>query len=209
MFKSREEAGKMLAEKLSRYAGDKNVVVLALPRGGVVLGAIVAHALRAPLDIIVPRKIGAPGNHEYAIGALTETGETIFNEEERRRVDAEWLAREVTREKAEALRRLRVYRGNRPALDLVGKTVIIVDDGIATGLTMRAAIASVRTQKPARVVVGIPVAAQDSMGSIRNEVDELVVLNTPLLFGAVGAFYEQFPQVQDEEVISLLKQSRV
>lgn len=204
MFRNRVEAGQELVEKLAAYGGKKDVVILALPRGGVVVGAEVAKALEAPLDIVVPRKIGAPGNPEYAVGALTETGEAIFNEDERQRVDSKWLEAEMVKEKKEAERRLKTYRGDRPSPDLTGKTVIIVDDGIATGLTMRAAISSVRARQPSKIIVAVPVAARDSVEMIKREVDEVVVLDLPFFFGAVGAFYELFPQVDDEEVIKLL-----
>lgn len=204
MFSDRVEAGQKLAKKLITYKEKSDVVIFALPRGGVVVGAEVAQTLHAPLDIVVPRKIGAPGNPEYAIGALTETGEAIFNEAERVQVDPKWLAMEMEKEKQEAQRRLKTYRGDRPPLDLARKTVIIVDDGIATGLTMRAAIASVRARGPAKIIVAVPVSARDSAEIIRREVDELVVLDLPVFFGAVGAFYEQFPQVEDHEVMQLL-----
>lgn len=204
MFKDRVDAGKLLAEKLAMYRGKQDVVVLALPRGGVVVGAEVAKALAAPLDIVVTRKIGAPGNPEYAIGALTESGEPIFNEAERVDVDTEWLKREVAKEKQEAERRIKTYRGDRPPTDLANKIVIIVDDGIATGLTMRAAIQSVRAKQSKKIAVAVPVSARDSAEIIKQEADELVVLDTPLFFGAVGAFYQIFNQTTDEEVIKLL-----
>lgn len=205
IFKNRIEAGQKLAEKLGAYKNKKDAIVLALPRGGVVLGAEIAKILDLPLDIIVPRKIGHPENPEYAIGAITETGEGIFNEAERARVDPKWLEGEIEKEKKEAQRRLKTYRGDRPPLNLKNKTVLIIDDGIATGLTMRAAIVSVRAQNPKKTVVAVPVSAQDSAETIKKEADDLVVLNTPLFFGAVGAFYENFPQTEDEEVVRLLQ----
>lgn len=205
MFRNRIEAGQKLAEKLKAYHQKPNSIVLALPRGGVVVGREVAHNLNLPLDIVVPRKIGHPTNPEYAIGAITETGEGIWNEEERIQINTDWLKTKISKEQKEAQRRLKAYRGDRPPLDLREKIVIIVDDGIATGLTMRAAIASVRAQKSTKIIVAVPVSARDSAEVIRREVDELVVLEAPPFFGAIGAFYSDFQQVGDDEVIKLLE----
>lgn len=208
MFRNREEAGKRLAEALRAYKNAPNAIVLALPRGGVVVGYEVARALGLPLDIVVPRKIGAPGNPEYAIGAITETGNAIMNEREVRQVDQEWLARTMEEEKQEAQRRLTTYRKGPPP-NVAAKTVIVVDDGIATGYTMRAAVASVKARKPAKVIVAVPHGAADSIEQIRREVNEVVVLNIPPMYWAVGAQYEEFPQTSDEEVIELLKNVKV
>ncbi len=205
IFHDRENAGQLLAEKLRTYQTQAETVILALPRGGVAVGAEIARVLNLPLDILIPRKIGHPENPEYAIGALTETGEIVFNEEERTAIDPVWLKQEIDREKKEAKRRLELYRGDRPASELKNKTVIIVDDGLATGLTVRAAIAQVRRAGPAKIVVAVPVAALDSAEKIKQEVDEFVALETPLFFGAVGAFYQNFPQVSDAEVIKYLE----
>ena len=205
MFKDREEAGRKLAEALEKYKGLKNAVVVALPRGGVVLGRIVADALGAPLDLVVPRKIGAPFNEEYAIGALAESGEAVWNEEERARCDAEALRTIVAKERQEAGRRLSVYRKGLPPRDLKGKTVILVDDGVATGYTMRAAINTVKAGKPEKIVVAVPVGPKDTLGELKREADEVVILHTPVLFFAIGGFYEAFPQVEDEAVIELMK----
>lgn len=207
VFHDRTEAGRKLAEALGKYKDEKETVVLFLPRGGVVLAVEVARALNLPMDLVVPRKIGAPGHEEYAIGAITESGEGIFNEAELENlgISQEYLDKTVAEEQREAERRLKTYRGDRPPLDLQGKTVIIVDDGIATGLTMRAAIKSVRAKGVSKVIVAIPVAAQDSLEKIKQEVDEVICLNVPPFFGAVGAFYEVFGQVEDEEVVRLMK----
>lgn len=204
IFEDRREAGQKLAEALLKYKNQPQTIILALPRGGVVVGFEIAKALNLPLDIIVPRKIGAPENPEYAIGAITETGEGIFNEGEIGQVDKKWLAREIEREKKEAQRRLKLYRGGRPALNLRGQTVILVDDGLATGLTMRAAMAAVKKQKPAKIVVAVPVAAADTTEIIKKEAGELICLFIPPYFGAVGTFYENFEQTTDEEVINIL-----
>jgi len=183
---------------------------LALPRGGVVTAFEIAKELNLPLDLVVPRKIGAPDNEEYAIGAITETGEGIFNQEaiDTLGVPQEYLDKKVADEKEEAQRRLKTYRQDRPILNLKNKTVIIVDDGIATGLTMRAAIKSVKEKKAKEIIVAVPVSAQDSLKTINKEVDKTICLDAPLFFGAVGAFYEDFGQTTDEEVIDLMKESK-
>lgn len=205
VFKNRQEAGEKLAEALAQYKNAKDVIILALPRGGVVVGAEVAQALGLPLDIVVPRKIGAPGNEEYAIGAITETGEKVFNEDELRNIDKEWLAREINKEKAEAIRRLNLYRGDKPYPDLAGKIMILVDDGVATGYTMRATIRSVRAKNPKKIIVAVPHGAKDSLEKLRQEADEVVALEEPEWYGAVGAFYQEFGQTSDGEVIALLQ----
>ncbi len=208
LFKNRLEAGVKLAEKLKKFAKYPNAIILALPRGGVVVGAVVAENLKLPLDLVVPRKIGAPMNPEYAIGAITETGEAVWNEEERASVNPQYLERTVAEELAEAKRRLKTYRGNLPPLDLKDKTVILVDDGIATGFTMRAAIKSVAARKPRKLVVAVPVSSKDAAEEIKKQVDEFIALDLPLFFGAVGSFYEVFDQTSDEEVVALIKQAK-
>ena len=207
IFRDRTEAGQKLALALKKFAGRKEAIVLFLPRGGVVLAVEVARALDLPMDLVIPRKLGAPFNPEYAIGAITEDSEGIFNEEviAELGISPRTLKKIVAREKKEAQRRLQAYRGDRSPLDLAGKTVILVDDGIATGLTMRAAIKSVRAKKAAKIIVAVPVAARDSLARIKREVDRAVCLNTPRFFGAVGAFYQEFGQVKDEEVVELLR----
>lgn len=204
MFFDRTEAGKKLAQVLPEYKNATDTIVLALPRGGVVVGFEVARALNLPLDIVVPRKIGALGNPEYAIGAITETGEAILNEKEVENIDPVWLKCALEEERKEALRRLAVYRVGPPA-ELQGKTVILVDDGIATGYTMRAAVASVKARRAAKIVVAVPHGAADSIVQLRQLVDKVVCLQTPLMYYAVGAHYEEFPQTSDEEVIELIK----
>src|SRR3989339_1086182 len=194
MFKNRQDAGKKLAEALGAYKNARDTIVLGLPRGGVVIGYEVAKALGLPLDIVVPRKIGAPGNPEYAIGAITETGEAIFNEEEVGQVDKEWLKQKMKKEKREAQRRLTIYRPG-PSPQVAGKTVILVDDGVATGYTMRAAVASVKARKPVKIVVAVPNGANDSMRELRREVDEVIALEIPDVYFAVGAQYEEFSQI--------------
>jgi predicted phosphoribosyltransferase len=204
-FKDREEAAKRLAEKLKKYRGAKDAVVIALPRGGVVLGRVIADALALPLDLVVPRKIGAPGNEEYAIGAITEVGKPVWNEVEAARVSESEKSAAMGREQAEAKRRLSAYRPGMGPRDVLGKTVIVVDDGIATGYTMRAAIESLKAEQPGAIVLAVPVAARDSAASICKTVDACVILDRPELFLAVGEFYDDFPQADDEEVIRLMK----
>ncbi len=204
IFTDREEAGRKLAEVLKKYRGQKDVIVVALPRGGVVTGRVIADALSVPLDLVVPRKIGAPFNEEYAIGALTETGETIWNEQERERVDQKVLDQIIEKELREAKRRLRVYRRGLPPRNLKGKTVILVDDGVATGNTMRAAIKTARAEKPGKLIVAVPGGSEDVIEQLRTEIDEVIVLTNEFV-GAVGNLYQTFPQVEDAEVIKLMR----
>lgn len=202
IFKNRVEAGKKLAEHLTEFKGT-NAIILALPRGGVIIGAEVAHALNLPLDIIVTRKIGAPGNEEYAIGAIDIEGSGVFNESETAGVNKEWLNKEIAKEKQEAERRWREYRGTRGPLDLAGKTAIIVDDGIATGMTMKAAARYAKKLGSQKVVIAVPVAPLSTVAELKQEAD-VHTLETPSLFFAVGQFYEDFPQIEDKEVIQAL-----
>lgn len=207
MFKDRNDAGVQLAKKLVQYR-EGNAVVLALPRGGVVTGYAVARALKLPLDIVVVRKIGHPFSPEYAICAADEKGMVLCNEKEAASVDQQWLKAEIQRQRQEAQRRITAYRGKRKAENLAGKIAIIVDDGVATGLTIRLAGMSVRAQNPARVVVAVPVASEEAARDLGKAADELVLLESPENFlSAVGAHYEEFEQVEDDEVIRLLKES--
>lgn len=205
MFNNRHEAGVMLAEKLVAYRGT-GAIVLGLPRGGVVVAHALARALDLPLDIVVARKIGHPNNPEYAIGVVDGRGTTILNEAEAAAIDPGWLKDEIAWQRAEAKRRVETYRGERKPLTLKGKTVIITDDGIATGLTMRLAVRAVYAHKPKRIIVAVPVAPEDVEGKLRAEgADELITLVQPEEFlGAVGAHYISFLQTTDGEVIKLL-----
>lgn len=204
MFQNREDAGRQLAKKLNRYR-DTGAVVLALPRGGVIVGYEIARALNLPLDIVVTRKIGHPANPEYAICAVDENGTLICNEEERKSVSKKWLKEEVERQRKEAERRTRAYRGENEPTEIKGKIAIIVDDGIATGLTMRLAVMAVKAQKPKHLVVAVPVAPPEIADKLKREIDELVVLLPPEEFaGAVGAHYQEFKQIEDDVVIRLL-----
>ncbi len=209
LFKDRHDAGKQLVQPLSKYKGQKDVIVLGLARGGMETAFEIAAGLNLPLNVIVIRKIGAPGNEELALGAIAEHGEGIFNEDLVRMlgVSADYLKKEVMRQKKILSERLTLYRGKNPAPQLKGKTVILVDDGIATGASMRVAIKSVRDAAAKKIVLAVPVAAPDSLRKISNEVDEVVCLSTPAFFEAVGGFYRVFDQTSDEEVIHLLKKS--
>ncbi|WP_457595841.1 phosphoribosyltransferase [Hydrogenimonas sp.] len=209
MFKDRIEAGKRLADTLASLGPFENPIVLALPRGGVPVAQKIAQRLGAPLDVIIVRKLGAPFNDEFAIGALVEGNpeRVVLNEEAiyRLGVDRAYLDRVVAKEREELHRRQRLYRGQEnPLENLAGKTVILVDDGVATGYTMKAALAAIREQHPARIVVAVPVAPRDILPELRRLADEVVVLELPEPFWAVGAHYERFDQTSDEEVIEAL-----
>ncbi|MDD5726368.1 MAG: phosphoribosyltransferase [Patescibacteria group bacterium] len=205
VFKDRTDAGRQLAQKLTSYSGNKEVLLYALPRGGVVVGAEVAKVLGLPLDVIVTRKVGAPENEEYAIGAMAETGEVIWNEAERFAHDQKVLQKIIDKEKKEATRRIASYRNNRPLPEMKGKTIIIIDDGVATGLTIRAAVAAARHQHAAKIILAVPHGAAETLAELRREADEVVALEEPEMYGAVGQYYETFPQTSDQEVVELLK----
>jgi predicted phosphoribosyltransferase len=205
-FRDRREAGRLLAARLGRYEERAQTVVLGLPRGGVVPAAEIASALRLPLDVIVSRKLGAPGNPELALGAIAEGGAPYFNQEALSSTDASeaHIAQEVEHQRAEIARRQQRFRDGRPLSLPERATVILVDDGVATGSTAIAAIHALREQGVGRLVLAIPVAPPDTAEVLRGMVDELVVLATPTPFWAVGAFYEDFRQVSDDEVVQLL-----
>ena len=208
MFKNRIDAGERLAKKLGQYQG-RDTVVLALPRGGVVIGYEVARALKIPLDIVVTRKIGHPDNPEYAICVVDEKGSLLCNEAEVKTIDQAWFKEEILRQKREAERRTALYRGKRKMVKIADKVVIIVDDGIATGFTMRLAVRSVKMQNPKKIIVAVPVAPTESLQELKSEgADEIVVLEPPEEFmGAVGVHYLDFGQVEDDEVINILQKS--
>lgn len=204
-FRDRAEAGRLLAQALKKYQ-KQDGVVYALPRGGVVLGVEVARALGVPLDLLIPRKIGHPLQPEYAICAVVENGEMVCNQQEVARVDPQWFRREVEAERQEARRRRELYLGGREPSPVEGRTAIIVDDGIATGLTMEVSIRDALRRRPAQLVVAVPVAPPDTVQRLAREVNEFTVLDpSPYYLGAVGAYYDRFPQVTDEEVIALLR----
>jgi erythromycin esterase-like protein/predicted phosphoribosyltransferase len=205
-FSDRREAGRLLAAKLAAYANRPNVVVLALPRGGVPVAFEVAQALNAPLDVFVVRKLGVPGYEELAMGAVATGGLRVLNDQIVRdlRVPDYVIDRVAAEEGEELTRRERAYRGGRPPLDVHGRTVILVDDGLATGATMRAAVKALRQHGPAQIVVAVPTASPETCGELKAEVDEVVCAITPEPFHAVGYWYEDFTQTTDQEVRELL-----
>jgi putative phosphoribosyl transferase len=209
-FRDRQEAGQLLAQVLMFLKGKKDVIVLGIPRGGVVVAAEVAKAIGVPLDVYITRKIGAPYNPELAIGAIASSGDVVLDESliGSLGVSPEYVHDETERQRREIERRLKKYRGNRPAQKLEGKTVVLVDDGIATGATTLAAIRALKKQKPAELILAVPVGPPDAVARLREEVDRLVCLDTPQLFWAVGTFYITFDQTSDGEVVRLLEESQ-
>ena len=208
-FRNRRDAGRRLAAELRTYANRSDVIVLALPRGGVPVGYEVATALDVPLDVFVVRKLGLPWHEELAMGALASGGVRILDDDLIRvaRVSTEDIERVTAAEQVELERRERRYRGDRPFPDLTGKTVLLVDDGLATGSTMRAAVAALRQEVPRRIVVAVPVAAPATCDAFRDIADDIVCAVTPEPFRAVGLWYDDFSQTTDEEVHELLVQA--
>ena len=209
-FRDRGEAGRALAAQLTAYADRPDVLVLALPRGGVPVAYEVARALGAPLDVFVVRKLGVPGYEELAMGAVATGGVRVLNDDivTGLRIPGYLIEAVAAQEQAELKRRERAYRGGRPPPDVRGRTVILVDDGLATGATMRAAVKALRQQQPARIVVAVPVAAAETCAALQAEADEVVCAITPEPFHAVGRWYEDFSQTTDEEVRDLLARRR-
>jgi putative phosphoribosyl transferase len=206
IFDDRTHAGRVLADALKGSVHAQEVVVLGLPRGGVPVAFEVARALHAPLDVFVVRKLGAPGQEELAIGAIATGGVRVLNQEAIHvlALSPETIDRVAQRELGELNRREQLYRGNRPPVDVEGRTVVLVDDGLATGSTMRAAAAALRQKNAARIVVAVPVAAPQTCEYLRDEVDDIVCAATPEPFFAVGQWYRDFSQTTDEEVRELL-----
>jgi len=205
-FHDRAEAGRSLAERLRNYARRDDVVILALPRGGVPVGFEVAKALEAPLDVFIVRKLGLPGQEELAMGAIASSGGIVLNEDvvAMAHVPRRVIGQVAAEERQELIRREREYRGDRPPPDLAGKICILVDDGLATGASMKAAAMALRERGPARVVVAVPVAAASTCVEFRQIVDEVVCAMSPEPFHAVGLWYEDFSQTSDQEVRELL-----
>jgi putative phosphoribosyl transferase len=205
-FPNRAEAGRLLATKLSKYAGRDDVIVLGLPRGGVPVAYEVARALRVPLDVFIVRKLGVPGFEELAVGALASGGVRVLNEDVMRALpNADEIVEAVTqRETVEVQRREEKYRAGRAAPEIRGKTVILIDDGLATGATMRAAVKALRQRGAAKIVVAVPVGPPDTCREFEDEADEVVCASAPEFFQAVGQYYEDFSQTSDEEVRDLL-----
>lgn len=207
-YDDRYQAGRVLVDSLKNYAKRTDVIVLALPRGGVPVGYEIANKLSLPLDIFIVRKLGVPGHEELAMGAIASGGITVLNDEivNLLHISTEAIDKIQKSEQEELLRRERVYRGKKPSPELLGKTIILVDDGIATGYTMRAAIAALIQKKPAKLIVAIPVAARSTCDEIAPLVDELICPMRPVNFYAVGLWYDDFSQTTDDEVMQLLQQ---
>jgi predicted phosphoribosyltransferase len=210
LFRDRQQAGRLLADALEFLRNDRSVVVLAIPRGGVVVAKEVADAIGAPLDVIIARKLGAPGNPELAVGAVTQDGEAIPDTGIVRmlQVSDAYLKQETAKQCEEIGRRMRSYRGDRAFPGLEGKIVVIVDDGIATGSTVRAAIQSVKRRRAARVILAVPVGPRETISELSKVADSVVCLGTPEPFYAIGEFYDEFGQVEDETVRAILGAAR-
>ncbi len=211
-FKDRAQAGELLAQKLLElgYGQEPHLWVFGLPRGGVSVAYAVARKLHAPLDVWVVRKLGTPGHEELAMGAIASGGGRVLNQEivESLGLTAETIAAVERREQTELQRRERLYRGDKPFPNLEGQTVLLIDDGLATGATMKAALMAARGQQPKRLVVAVPVAPPETVARLRAMADEVVCLETPASFQAVGLWYEDFPQVPDTEVLELLSKAQ-
>jgi predicted phosphoribosyltransferase len=205
IFRDRAEAASILAQKLLKLKKEEPII-LAIPRGGAVTGDVIASALGAELDVVVPRKLGAPYNPELAIGAVMHDGSYFLNTDviAMLNVPQEYIDAEIARQRKEIERRLILFRATRE-YDLRDETVVLVDDGIATGATMFAALQWVKKQKPKKLVVAVPVGPQETIERLRREADDVVVISTPFLFGAVGQFYEDFAQVSDDEVREIMR----
>ncbi len=207
-FKDRADAGKKLSKALEKYR-NKDAVIYALPRGGVILGKEISKQLGLPLDLIITRKIGHPFQHEYAICAIAEDGEMICNESEKRLIQKKWLEKEMLNERNEAKRRREIYRGGRKPQSAKGKIAIIVDDGVATGLTMELAVLEIKKDRPKMLIVAVPVIPKDTAEKFKKEIDELVALDIPEDYlGSVGSYYQEFAQVSDSEVVEILKSQK-
>jgi putative phosphoribosyl transferase len=210
LFKDRHDAGTRLGQRLLHYKGAKDTTVIALPRGGVVVGYDISLALRLPLDVLITRKLGAPSNPELAMGALAETGYQHLNEDVIReyQVSRAQLQEETQRQQSEIERRVRRYRGGRALPSLKGQTVILVDDGIATGATFFASLGALLKAETVKIVAAVPIAPPCVVVELKRLIDEVVVLHTTEWFFGIGQFYEEFPQVEDDEVIACLEQVR-
>jgi putative phosphoribosyl transferase len=209
-FQDRIDAGQILANKLTKYA-DQKPLVLGLPRGGVPVAFEVAKALKAPLDVYIVRKLGVPGHEELAMGAIATGDVRVLNQGviDPLQISEEAIETETRKEKEELKRREALYRGGRPTLDVTNRTVLLIDDGIATGSTIKAAIAALKKQKAGRIIVGVPVAPPSTIEELRKEVDEVVCVSTPEFFMAISLWYDEFPQTTDDQVRELLEKAEM
>ncbi|MHC4270141.1 MAG: phosphoribosyltransferase [Planctomycetota bacterium] len=210
MFQDRKEAGRKLADRLVKYTDEKGVIILALPRGGVAVGAEIAKKIGAPLDVIITRKIRFPGEPEFAIGAIAENGKVALNDQIVKRYDItqSFLDEEICIQKAEIERRLDTYRGGKKLTFIKDKTVILVDDGVATGFTIIAAINALKEEGIKKLIVAVPVSPQDTFLKLKSLVDEIICLEIPEDFLAIGEFYYEFKQLTDEEVMQLIQNDK-
>ena len=207
MFQDRKEAGRKLADKLVKYTDEKDIIVLALPRGGVTIGVEIAKKIGASLDVIITRKIHFPGEPEYAIGAIAENGTVALNDQivKRYKISQSYLDEEICKQKGEIERRLTAYRDGEKLTFIKDKIVILVDDGVATGFTIIAAINALKDEGIKKLIVAVPVSPQDTFSKLKSLVDEIICLETPEDFLAIGNFYNEFEQLTDEEVIQLIQ----
>ena len=210
MFQDRKEAGRKLADKLAKYTDEKDIIVLALPRGGVAIGAEISKKIGAPLDVIITRKIHFPGEPEVAIGAIAENGKVALNDQivKRYNIPQSYLDEEICRQKAEMERRLITYRDGEKLAFIKDKIVILVDDGVATGFTIIAAINALKDEGIKKLIVAVPVSPQDTFLKLKSLVDEIICLETPEVFLAIGNFYYEFEQLTDEEVMQLIQNDK-
>lgn len=210
LFKNRKEAGKLLASALKKYKG-KDVIVYCLPRGGVVTGLEIARYLNAPLDLIITRKIGHPNDFEYALAAVAKNGHIVATRNELTSVDGKWLKEEIEKQRLEAVRRGKKYLHGRSAISAKGKIAILVDDGVATGLTLRVGIIELKHRNPSKLIVAVPIIPKSVAQVIESETDELIALEIPSddkFLGSVGAYYEDFSQVEDQYVVGILNRHK-
>jgi len=209
IFRDRADAGQQLAERLAALKGEPNLIVLGIPRGGVVVAAEVARTQSAPLDVLIAHKIGAPGNSEFAIGAVTSTGEVWLDDAAiaELKIDSGELALEIEKWREVLAQRAQVFRSGRSPLNVSEKTVVVVDDGIATGSTVFAAVRALRKQQPRQLIVAVPVGPLETIAQLRKECDAVVALATPVPFYAVSRFYRYFDQTEDDQVIEILREA--
>ncbi|MBD3231524.1 phosphoribosyltransferase [Candidatus Dependentiae bacterium] len=207
MFKNREEAAKELATKLKDYKNKSNTIIIGLPRGGIPIAAIISKEFNIPFDIVVTKKLKDPINSELAFGAITQDGTPILDYKiiQMYQIKQDYIQKEIKNEFQEIQRRLKKYRKNKPPLNVKNKIVIIVDDGIATGATMKAAIETIRKQSPSKIIIAIPVAPTEVIDELKNKVDKIICIKQSANFFAVGQFYKQFPQLEDVEILKILK----